>query len=285
MIWPEEWWFKSLEIQRLRDVLRTDGEHATIGIWDTGLDNSQRLIDLPRLSGRNYLPGGDPKDIRDRSSNRHGSEVARIIAGKKDCWGIAPAAQLIIAKAVSDGGDKAYLEAFDPGGGFGSADIINVSYGYRKDQDRHTATIAGFEKRLKGDQRLIVAAMGNFGARLITYPAAIRESENILGVGAVGANGELYSGSVDGPGLDLCAPGMAVQGYFTNKPLVGTSFASAIVSGVCALVYSALVARHGSATGEQVAQLVLSCTTRPTGTGSYGNGILNTRRIIERLSS
>lgn len=287
MIWPEEWWFKSMGIQRLRAALKTEGEGASVGVWDTGLDNSWGFIEEARLFGRNYLDGQED-DIADRSADRHGSEVVRLIAANKDHWGIAPGCRVIVARAAEDEGQTTDFRAFAPEGAFRTADIINVSYAFRKDwPNEHGAAVQGMTAALQGSGKVIIAAMGNYGRgdglKVETYPAALITVVGVLGVNATTPTGGLYEGSVNGTGICVCAPGEDIQAMYTSDRLQGTSFACAIVTGVCALIHSALLKRHGKVEASDVVNMLLQSVEPRAGDPAYGKGVLNIDKLIQNM--
>ncbi|MBI1768706.1 MAG: S8 family serine peptidase [Bacteroidetes bacterium] len=130
---------------------------------------------------------------------------------------------------------------------------------------------------------LIVAAAGNDGNSLPSYPAAY---DNVLSVAATGKNDVKASFSNFGTTVDLSAPGVGIYttGYNNVYNTVdGTSFSAPITAGAAALVW----AKNPTYTALQVAeQLRVSAdatalyTANSSMSGQLGKGRLDIQRAL-----
>lgn len=259
-MWPREWWYETLQVERLWKELGTRGEHTTVGVWDTGMDNRWGLIEGNRLVFKDYLDGGS-NEPSDSHPEKHGSLVASIIGSKADECGIAPRCQMRIARATGLKllGD---FRPFLPGEVFEDAQIINISHAFRVDDPDVSPAVTGFTEALAGTDKLIVAAMGNYSRAgrtpLTTVPASLPD---VIGVNGTARGGGLYSGSINSAFVDLIAPGNEIASPFSTTKQAGTSLSAAMITGVSCLVHSALVKRGRKPSSSTVARILLSSTS------------------------
>lgn len=139
-----------------------DGEGILIAVIDTGIDyNHPDLMgfgpDGKVVDGHNFIdPTRPPID-----TNGHGTEVAGIISASGNIQGVAPASRLLAYKVSEDGEGvspdlivAALRMAVDAG-----ADIVNISLGVNKTNDRIDAAVSAAAER----GVLVIAAAGNDG--------------------------------------------------------------------------------------------------------------------------
>ena len=236
-----------------------------VAVIDSGIDLGHPDLERRIVLARSFV-GGSAQDTRG-----HGTIVAGVIAAELDnstgIAGLAPGAELVVAKVVSNAGTvaveaeaKAVRWAVDSG-----ARVVNISLGGLRDPrnpDRDTysrleeAAIAYAVRR----GAVVVAAVGNSDQaptepwNFASYPAAL---PHVLGVSAIGRNGasppfsnrdRVYN-DVAAPGEDILStfprsvtaerPSCAEQGYTPCatddfRPPEGTSFAAPQVSAVAA---------------------------------------------------
>jgi type VII secretion-associated serine protease mycosin len=230
----DEWHIRSL---RLADANRiTKGEGVVVAVIDTGVYPHADLR-------RNLLPGtsfiGSSDNTGRADSNGHGTKMASLIAahGRPDgagVVGIAPAAKIL---PVQDSDEEGRINSTSAGEAIEwaadhDAKIINFSGA--------TAPSQALQKGIKAaaDQdALVVAAAGNVGQDVVTaYPATM---SGVLSVGASDRSGQHAADSVLASHIQLCAPGVDIEGAEPpNRYSIGdgTSDATAIVSGTAALV-------------------------------------------------
>ncbi|NBE82884.1 S8 family serine peptidase [Micromonospora rubida] len=235
-----QWYLDTLRIPEAHKL--TKGKGVTVAVVDGGVYAAH-----PDLLGQ-VLPGtsfskdvpADGRSDPDRE-NGHGTKMAGIIAGRgggsMHQLGIAPEAKILpVALGPTRDWDLAsgIRWAADHG-----ADVINLSVGYTGSDPQVTEAV----RYALGKGAVLVAAAGNRRVdRAVPLPGNI---PGVLAVGATGKTGSLWSGSVTGPEVGLAAPGVRIigpvpppvspNGYGVTD---GTSDATAVVSGIAALVRS-----------------------------------------------
>jgi cyanobactin maturation PatA/PatG family protease len=213
---------------------------------------------------------------RSSSAVEHGTHVYSIISGSADglvpglapgCTalsipifaGASPGAQQICTQGELAAGIRAALQR--------RANIINISASQQADPLSLSADLsAALQAAAKADA-LVVAAAGNQGCACDTIPASVA---GVLAVGAHGDAGSPLLSSNWGPGQraqGIMAPGSNVPGACVGGGLchaTGTSFATAMVSGIAGLLMSADVERGVKPSGRRIRKLLLqSCAAAP----------------------
>jgi subtilisin family serine protease len=236
-----------------------------VAVIDSGIDLGHPDL-APRIVAAKSFVGGSAQDTRG-----HGTIVAGIIAAEVDngrgIAGLAPAAQLLVAKVVADNGTisveaeaEAIRWAVDHG-----ARVLNISLGGLRDPRTPSEdTFSRLEQQAVAyavrHGAVIVAAVGNADQaprtpwRYASYPAAL---PHVLGVSALSRSGGSPAFSNrDAVYNDVAAPGedifstfprrltserseCADQGFTTCatdqfRPPEGTSFAAPQVSAAAA---------------------------------------------------
>jgi subtilisin family serine protease len=234
-----------------------DGQGVKIGFLDTGFSLGIEVFDSLRLmAARDFIDGDDDVEDEDFAQMRHGTQTLSLCAGfaPGELIGVAPRAQYAVAKTeyvdleieIEESNWVAGLEWLDSIG----CDLVSSSLGYAEwiapeDFDGNTAlsTIAADMAAARG--MLVVNAAGNGGCGGGPHLLVPADGDSVLAVGAATLSGEKASFSSCGPTADgrikpdVIAPGVGVRVAF---PLTGygaangTSMATPIVTGVCALV-------------------------------------------------
>lgn len=215
----------------------------TIGILDGPVD-----MEHPSLLGAelSQISFSHPGETLEPSS--HGTQVAGILFGQDalvrgivpGCRGLSipiwgpsrdtfqPCSQEALAQAI--------LHAAEAG-----AHIINISGGELSPADNVSPFLIEAIQACEVRHILIVAAVGNEGCLCPHVPAAIPE---VLAVGAMDIQGKPLSFSNWSPAYDysgLLAPGESIVTARAGggvQTVSGTSYATAIVSGIAALLLS-----------------------------------------------
>ena len=230
----EEWWRSQVGI----DGLTPPGSGVPVTLVDSGVNLSH-----PEFAGRvdtEALNAQEPAGI----GGVHGTEVASVLAAPRNGLGLVgvyPDAQLRIWDAARGVGTQ--LDGADVIQGIVTAartsrGVINLSLG---GPDRDPALEAAVAEAVRLGS-LVVAASGNDGLEgsPLSYPAAL---PHVLTVAATDETGSVASFSSRSRWIDLAAPGTnipvadAATGGWTVAD--GTSFATPIVSGAAAWLWTA----------------------------------------------
>lgn len=317
---PRQWYATA---NRAYDAWPTPPSLAPVrvAVIDSGVDLGHPELER-RIVGAKSFVGGTAQDTRG-----HGTIVAGIIAAELDnqtgIAGLAPAAELLVAKVVAPGGTisveaeaKAIRWAVDRG-----ARIVNISLGGLRDPrspDRDTFSLLEQEAVAYAVRKgvLVVAAVGNADQapdtpwRFASYPAAL---PHVLGVSAVTRSGASPSFSNrDAVYNDVAAPGEDIlstfpraltqerrecveQGYTPCasadfRPPDGTSFAAPQVTAIAANLLGVrprLRPEQVATTVERTAvdaQPLTGCKKCPLGRDEYtGWGTVDGTAAVEAL--
>jgi membrane-anchored mycosin MYCP len=250
----------------------SEGQRVTVAVVDSGLDYS------PQLAGREFAV--DLTKTGDQDCVGHGTEVAAII-GASDLQargvafeGVAPGARILSVKVNSgENGTSTLLADGIKDAALLGAKVINVSVQTGNSTVLREAVALALSKGA-----VIVAAGGNDGntvpgipANGPYYPASY---PGVLSVGAVAEDGSLAPYSDQKSRVAVTAPGegltSACPGGYQVRDLNGTSYSTAFVSGVVALVR----ARFPRLTGPQVVARIKTTANGADGPGT-GEGLIN----------
>jgi len=229
------------------------GAGVTVAVIDTGV-----FPDHPALAGK-VLPGRDlvaegnalvpHTDVPGQCDEfGHGTVVSGIIAGSETqsngyrFSGVAPDARILPVRVLRDQASAnttlstEIAEAVNWAVDIGGADVINLSLVTSPSPELEAAIAHALDTGT-----VVVAAVGNqaTGGGPDPYPAAF---DGVIGVaGSDRADAHVESSTVGeyvdvaAPGVDIAGPAPAGDGYIF-APKGGTSFATAYVTGVAALL-------------------------------------------------
>ncbi len=248
----DDWHLQAVGIESARSR-RLTGLGVTVGVLDTGIDP-----DHPEFRGKSiefceFDEVGLPKSSSAIDFQWHGTHVSALIAGAS--VGVAPDANLAVAAVLTTqfNGKMVGYAAQVLGGlnwlasqaAKGEVDIVNVSLGDVKTNRDYFAPF--LQRHIEG--RLVVAAVGNDGAKGVGYHLSPGCYEFVLTVGACDAAFDTAPFSAWGEAFDpsgktshkpdVMAPGVRVRsavprGAYAEKN--GTSMACPVVSGAAALL-------------------------------------------------
>jgi len=278
----------------------TTGSPVTIAVLDTGVDLTQEDLQNRLWTNIGEIPGNGIDDdhngfiddihgynVMDHTTNiadanGHGTGISSIIAAtannNKGLAGINWSAKIMVVRALDSAGGGSFENvvagihyAVDNG-----ARIINMSFGSNEDVPAlHDAINYAISKDV-----LVVAAVGNSGANSIFYPAAY---SGVLAVGSVGSTNHISSFSNYGTGVDLVAPGEAVPiadlGSNKYSSGYGTSFSTAIVTGIASLI----LGRLPSMSAQDLGQTLIKTADTIDGNSSsifFGAGLVDAMKAL-----
>lgn len=241
----ESWHLDALDIPVAHRI--TKGAGVVVAVIDSGVDAEHPALTGQVLPGAGFGSAAGDDGRHDRAAEGHGTSMAGLIAGKGGranvMLGVAPQARIL---PVTLGAEEEYRPkdiadairwAVDHG-----AHVINLSLGGRGEAP--PSTVAAVAYALSRNV-VVVAAAGNAqeSGPAVTAPGNI---PGVIAVAGTDRNGNPWSGSGHGPEVVLAAPATEIispvprtvfdSGYAISE---GTSAATAIVSGVAALVRSA----------------------------------------------
>jgi subtilisin len=272
---------------------QTQGEGVRVMVLDTGID-----IEHPDFKD-NFKYGfnisATPHTHNCQDENGHGSNVASIIAANGQVTGVAPKADLFMAKILDDSG-RGDSDAIIDGLKYAlrvGVDVVSMSLG------THTQPSAAVLEAIREADALgviIVCAAGNEGRDIagdsVGWPAMyVHEVPNIIVVGAVDPNTAVPSWSSKGQEVTVGAPGVNVYGCAPHgkyNTLSGSSQATPFVAGVICL----MIAHHRKdvslATGilspKEIKHLIEANAKKNKGilgrTDDIGYGLVSTDSII-----
>ncbi|MEV7014100.1 S8 family serine peptidase [Streptosporangium sp. NPDC051022] len=245
----------------------TRGAGVTVAIVDSGVDTGHPQ--LTRTTATDLTGTGTADCVG------HGTAVAGIIGGARlkgvPFAGVAPEAKLISIKQTADGtGDLGRLAMGIVRAAQLGADVINVSIQASDQPDLRRAVAYALAK-----DAVVVAAAGNVnkadGTPAPAYPAAY---PGVVSVGAAGPDGARSDYSNTTTPVTVLAPGQDITSTWPGRTYVedekGTSFASAYVAGVAALVR----ARYPELNKDQVRWRIARTADGASGAGT-GAGMVN----------
>jgi type VII secretion-associated serine protease mycosin len=237
-----------LGLERAWDL--STGAGVTVAVVDSGVDGNQPKLRPALAAGFDFVtaqapPGwqrvpGGLGDCGDNGST-HGTAVAGLIAARPDAddrvVGVAPAATIVPVRFV-DGIDNAPPEmiaaAIRTGADLGQ--VLNLSFAQPVDR----APIRDAIQYALSRDVVVVAAAGNESSNgdAKWYPAAY---PGVLAVAALKQDGTPLAQSNSGSWVGIAAPGEGLTATASGggyAAVSGTSFATALVAGVAALVRS-----------------------------------------------
>ena len=230
-------------IHALPATWKIDGESTVlVAVLDTGIDENHE-----DLAGRVVAEIDLSESPAVTDIYGHGTPIAGIIAADAGnglgIMGVAPDSLLVNVKVADDNG-RCQLSKLAAGiiwaVDFG-AKVINISI----EMKESTPELQQAVDYAWNKGALIIAAAGNDGGSLSVYPAAC---DNCLAVTAIQENGSLIPLANYGDWVDVAAPGMDIYSTLPDNKYgykAGTSFATAYVSGLAAVLFSLATDTNG----------------------------------------
>jgi subtilisin family serine protease len=247
------------------------GAGIRIGLVDSGVDRG--CTGLAGAQITTLCLDGKPLEKDAPPATLHGTWCAGILVGQQ--IGICPDAEIISVEAFTDTQGqmaKGVSIALD-----NHVDIINVSDGEAEDPEL-TAVV----KRATDAGVVVVAAADNADPSSAIYPSYL---SGVLGVINCAANGRLLHPGVP-DWIRLVAFGTQVTTYEHDTAVAqtGTSFATAVVSGVCALLLGVVPAARRSEVGLQLND-ILYATGIATANSTRACRIVQPAKALDKICS
>ena len=272
------------------------GKNVRILVLDSGFNLQHEVFDsLNIISTYDFIYGDSivSNEMEDPSNqHNHGTQVLSVLAGYKPeiLVGSAFGAEYLLGKTEDLSQENQieedyYIAGLEWGEALG-ADIVSSSIGYidwyttQDDLNGQTAPITRAVNIAIECGMTIVTAVGNSGSRGIVAPA---DAFHVISCGALDELGTIASFSSRGPTADgrikpeVCAMGkgtftanaQSVSSYGTG---IGTSLATPLISGLCALLLEA----HPDWTPIQIRNALLTTADQShTPDNTYGWGKVN----------
>ncbi len=242
----------------------TWGQGVKIAVLDSAV--SGESVFGNRLTNKNVALDGT-------TDLSHGTSVAAIAAGTS---GVAPASTLLSIGVV---GADGMSDSFTLAGGIREAvkqgaQVLNISLGSYGD----SLVLANAVIYATENGAVIVASAGNDAYNRPSFPARY---ENVVAVGAVGADGQVVSFS-NAVGLyGLSAPGLEIVTYTQGGKLVYFSGTSAAAPFISALIASEMSLNPGINAQQAVGLLQTNANDAgaPGQDADYGYGLANAQRV------
>jgi membrane-anchored mycosin MYCP len=257
----------------------TEGRGIKVAVVDSGVDGN------PQLAGKVTAIDLTGTGFQDCSGEGHGTAIAGIIAASVQAQGnpfegVAPEAKILSVKVFTQTQQSNSSVTLAQGirdATLLGAQVINVSM-----TTRSSAVLRAAVEFALSSNVVIVASGGNDDQQNGVGPFYPASYPGVLSVGAVERDGSLASFSDQRSHVAVTAPGVSITstapgGYSVNS-LNGTSFATAFVSGVAALVRS----RYPHLTGPEVVARIEQTADSNTGPGT-GDGLVNPLQAVTAI--
>lgn len=264
------WQLEAIKAARAQAI--STGEGVVVAVVDSGVGRHPDL-EGHVLDGKSFVDE-DPR--RDRAG--HGTDMAGQILS------VAPGAKILPVQ-VTAGGEKFVAGPMVEGirwAADNGAKIINVSLTGGSASDAEIEAV----KYALDKGAVVIAGTGNDPAAGVGAPASL---PGVVAVAGIAEGGAIWEKSATGPDTDLVAPAADIMGLTPDNPGTdpgyakgsGTSIATALVSGVAALV----AAKYDGISGPDLINR-LTATAADAGTPGrddvYGDGLVDAEAALTR---
>ena len=306
------------ELVQYDSVDHLSGEGVDVCMVDSGIDTNHPDLENLELAGWNDFINSKDEPYDD---NGHGTMMAGILVAENGYTGLAKDVELYVAKALSgigQGDDSTVAEAIDWCVAKG-VDIISLSLGGNASgfsiilgDAVEDAVDAAYDAGI-----VVVAAAGNDGENDDGDVASPGIVNNVICVGGVDVNGDLWSGSSIGdnsvrifpPQLprnspdekpEVVAPGHLVPVIMIGEDCEdddycwglssGTSAATVYVTGAIAILFEEYPELQGNGTDmlDNLKQWIADSSKKRSGQENhddhYGYGLLQIEALLEQAA-
>jgi uncharacterized repeat protein (TIGR02543 family) len=276
-----QWGLQSTKVNDAWSISKGSAE-VTIAVIDSGVSrNHEDLTNVDIRQGWDYLLD----ESVSWDSDGHGTETTGVIAATANnskgiagiCWNAVIIPLLVLdteGSAYTSDVTQAIYDAADLG-----VEVINLSLG----SDEYSYSQESAVEYAVSKGCIIVAAAGNDAISAYNYPASY---DGVISVASVDNNLLTSSFSNYNDAVDVCAPGESIvttgDSYYTGYDYMtveGTSFSTAFVSGIAAL----LKAKDNTVDANQFHKII-EFTSMDLGPANYdydyGYGLVNASKIL-----
>ncbi len=252
--------------------------NVTVAVIDSGV-----LTSHPEFSGRIVNSTLDIFGNKNVDQNGHGTHVAGIIAAAVNNGqggsGIAPGVKILPVRVLDASGNGTTYNITR-----GVNYVAGTDINYKRRADIANMSLGGFfydasyALSLKNCYKAgvtVCVAMGNECANNIAYPAAYG---HVIAVASVDKSGQKSYFSTYGSWADVAAPGSDIYSTYLSNGYAsesGTSMATPVVAGCCALYMSA----KGHVSPSQMEKVVKASVTKAK-SAQIGTGIINAAKML-----
>ncbi len=273
----KQWALSKIQMTKLWQITSGNPD-ILVAILDTGIDDGHEDLIGKVVTGINLSNSFTPIDL-----NGHGTHIAGIIAANSSnglgITGIAPRSRLMNVKVADDAGisnastvAKGIIWAVDHG-----ASVINISIEFRKPSSELEDAINYAWRH----GAIILAAASNETSQSPVYPAYY---ENCVAVVATRQDGTIGPLSNYGDWVDVAAPGLDVYSTLPNNGYgykSGTSFATAHVSGLAALLFNVVSDTNSNGRLNDEIRAAIEAGSRITDFYSIGTGQIDAAGTLQ----
>jgi len=275
----EQWALSKIQIPQLWQIT-TGNREILVAILDTGIDQNHEDLNGKVAIEANFTDSPTAGDI-----HGHGTHIAGIIAANIDngigIAGVAPEIQLMNVKIADDKGRsqasavaRGIIWAVDNG-----ASVINISVEIKESSPELEDAVNYAWSR----GAIIIAAAGNDGSQSPIYPGYY---ENCIAVAAIKDDGSLAPLSNHGDWVDVAAPGFNIYSTLPDNSYgykTGTSFATAYVSGLAALLFSVVSDTNGDGRLNDEVRAAIEDSCQEIGIDGVGRGHIDAANALAKI--
>lgn len=228
------------------------GEGVRVAVLDTGIDVDHPDLKHKIVASRSFVSGELVDDFNGHGTHCCGTVAGALSDGNMLQYGVAPSAELVVGKVLSNGGSgrqrdilAGMIWAVQQG-----ATVVSMSLGRATRRgEQHDPAYERAAQFALNNGSLVVAASGNESDRRFGYIAPVGAPANSPSVMAVAAVDQSLSvadfscGSINpnnGVSIDIAAPGVSVLSSWPlpqrHRSIQGTSMACPHVAGIAALL-------------------------------------------------
>jgi thermitase len=259
-----------------------DNSPILVAVLDTGIDQDHDDLYGKVMAEINFTKSATADDIYG-----HGTHIAGIIAARNDnslgTIGLAPESRLVNIKVADDKG-RCQISALADGIVWAvdnGANVINISIEIKESSSKLREAV-DYAWR---NGAIIIAAAGNDGNEIPVYPACY---ENCIAVTAIQQNGTLAPLANYGDWIDVAAPGFDIYSTLPNNIYGykhGTSFATAYVSGLAALLFPLATDTNGNGRLNDEVRRAIDAGCYDIGIAGTGEGSINVTDSLAEVSA